>query len=345
MSSTRQAIKILRTAAAATSAAASTAFNLKFPVQAENQPAASQLMAVSACPTIAGFSVSFAIEYSQLCFGEILGRGAYGQVYAGTWQGRPVAIKHFDDVAHCLNESKTLEITRRQLLSDVVVRYDGYAEDRTHLFRPSYCIVTELLSEGSIWDFIKSYSGKDVPWGDCLEKLTSVAYACSKFHRIGMVHGDIKSRNIMLQKNNQVKFIDVGLTTFLEDAPSKKLGSVGTPSHMAPEVITNGEFSRKSDVYALGCLMFEFAVGEPPFAHSGWDVATVTAEVARGTRSSMTEEIPRDVAKLITLCWLQKAQDRPNMNTLHYKLSLLAAAERKAEQAAAKTATMSLRKL
>ncbi len=84
-------------------------------------------------------------------------------------------------------------------------------------------------------------------------------------HQKGVVHKDIKSQNILLSINNEVKITDFGIADILEDDMTKTQSLMGTPQYVAPEVLNKGESTHQTDIYSTGILLYELLIGHAPF--------------------------------------------------------------------------------
>lgn len=93
-----------------------------------------------------------------------------------------------------------------------------------------------------------------------------ILLALEYLHSLGKIHRDLKSQNILLNQNGEVKLTDFGVSTQLYSSFSRRNTTVGTPYWMAPEVIMNntGGHSFKADIWSLGCCIFELRNGKPP---------------------------------------------------------------------------------
>ena len=109
---------------------------------------------------------------------------------------------------------------------------------------------------------------------DILRYGIRIADALDHAHRRGVIHRDLKSANVMIGTDGQVKVLDFGLSRWLPDAAASEasaslatesLALAGTVNYMAPEVLLHGTADARSDVWSLGILLFELAAGEPPF--------------------------------------------------------------------------------
>ena len=93
-----------------------------------------------------------------------------------------------------------------------------------------------------------------------------VCFALQHAHDKGIVHRDIKPENILINKKRQPVVVDFGIAKAMRDSTLSQAGTfIGTPLYMSPEQIRGQELDGRSDIYSLGCLLYEMAVGKPPF--------------------------------------------------------------------------------
>ncbi|MFF3706572.1 ABC transporter substrate-binding protein [Streptomyces phaeochromogenes] len=128
-------------------------------------------------------------------------------------------------------------------------------------------LVMPLLSGRTVGELL---AGGPLPPERVAELAAQVCRALATAHRAGIVHRDIKPANVMLTDEGTVKVLDFGIAKFLDAAAGSRLTAttdspIGTLPYMAPERFTRGADDGRTDVYALGCTVYEMLTGAPPF--------------------------------------------------------------------------------
>jgi serine/threonine-protein kinase len=150
-----------------------------------------------------------------------------------------------------------------------------------------------------------------------------VASGLAHAHNRGIIHRDIKPQNILIDDYGRPKLADFGIARALDvtEATQTQTGSyLGTASYSSPEQLRGGEITPKSDVYSLGCTLYEAAVGEPPFSGSPIAVAnqqlTKSPPPPRARGATMSEP----VEALVLACLAKDPADRPDATYLQERL-------------------------
>ncbi|KAK6642659.1 hypothetical protein RUM43_004161 [Polyplax serrata] len=199
----------------------------------------------------------------------ILGKGGFGTVYKGTWKNTSVAIKRTRNSE--ANENHSVQI--QQILGELKM-LNSYRHDN---ILPLYgfsidgedpCLIYQYLPNGSLEDRLLCRHGtKPLSWHQRLNIATGTARGIQFLHTIGekpLIHGDIKSANILLDLNFEPKIGDFGLA---REGPYNhythmKVSRVhGTRPYLPDEFLRHKKFSTKVDTYSFGVVMFELATG------------------------------------------------------------------------------------
>jgi serine/threonine protein kinase len=231
-----------------------------------------------------------------------LGAGGMGVVYAAEHElmGKMAAVKlllpelsaNQEIVGRFFNEAKAATKIHHPGIVDV---YDfGY-----HVSGHAY-IVMEFLQGESLTDLLK----KGLQFGRVVDIAWQLASALGAAHKRGIVHRDVKPDNIFVVPDpatptgDRVKVLDFGIAKLTSDdnvSMKTRTGTVmGTPVYMSPEQCRgSGEIDHRSDIYAMGCIMYEMACGQPPFVRNGFG-ELITAHIIEEPEmvSSINPSVP-----------------------------------------------------
>ncbi|WP_291314492.1 Stk1 family PASTA domain-containing Ser/Thr kinase [Corynebacterium sp. UBA2622] len=203
--------------------------------------------------------------------GEPIGTGGMSDVYAAadTVLGRPVAVKMLKiDMARDENfrERFRREAQNSARLNhpNIVSVYDTGEVDINGVAVPF--IVMEIVHGRNLRDIVRE-DGPLTPRA-AAELLLPVTRALQASHDAGIIHRDIKPANIMVTNTGAVKVMDFGIARALDDSTSAMTQTsavIGTAQYLSPEQARGKPADGRSDVYALGCVMYEAVTGRPPF--------------------------------------------------------------------------------
>jgi len=209
-------------------------------------------------------------QLGKYCILEEIGRGGFATVYRAedSALGREVALKVLDpllmrDEAFVARFQREARAAASLEHPHIVPIYDVGASDE-RLF-----IAMRLVRGGSLAGVLAT-RGR-LPWEEALPILQQVSDALSYAHAEGVVHRDLKPDNILLDERSGAMLSDFGFarllgTTSLTQSISG--GIVGTPAYMAPEIWEDTEATPATDVYALGCVVYEMLTGKALFSGS-----------------------------------------------------------------------------
>jgi eukaryotic-like serine/threonine-protein kinase len=241
-----------------------------------------------------------------------LGQGGMATVYLAhdLKHDRDVAIKVLrDDVAASVGRDRFLrEIRLAAKLSHphILPLYDSGDAEGT-LFYVMPVVEGQSLRE-------RLDTQRQLPIADAVRIASEVAGALEHAHRVGIIHRDVKPENIMLQ-DGHVLVADFGIGKAISDTTSDTLTqvgmSVGTPAYMSPEQAVGEEVDGRSDLYSLGCVLYEMLVGEPPFTGPTMQAVIAKRFVQTPTDvAALREGVPRAVSRAVQQVLARVAVDR-----------------------------------
>ena len=173
-------------------------------------------------------------------------------------------------------------------------------------------IVCEYVSGGDLEAVLRRNDGP-LPLGRAIAIARDICRALTVAHKRGIVHRDIKPANIWLTEDGSAKLGDFGVATTIDRSRLTMAGTViGTAAYMAPEQALGGEATPRTDLYSLGCLLYEMVTSRPPFVADA-PMAVISQHVhAKPTPpSEHNPEIPRALDTLILKLLAKEQDERP----------------------------------
>ncbi|KAM2925300.1 hypothetical protein FF1_042828 [Malus domestica] len=261
------------------------------------------------------------ILWEDLQIGERIGIGSYGEVYHADWNGTEVAVKKFldqDFSGDALVQFKCeVEIMLRLRHPNVVLFMGAVTRP------PHFSILTEFLPRGSLYRLLHRPNSQ-LDERRRMRMALDVAKGMNYLHTSHptVVHRDLKSPNLLVDKNWNVKVCDFGLSRTKHHTYLSSKSTAGTPEWMAPEVLRNEPANEKCDVYSFGVILWELATCCIPW--KGLNPMQVVGAVGfQNRRLEIPEDIDPVVAEIIRDCWQIGPNLRPSFSQLMVRLRRL----------------------
>jgi serine/threonine protein kinase len=246
-----------------------------------------------------------------------LGRGSFGTVYSAhdPRDGGVIAVRLMQD---CLRNDRDKEIFLREveilakIEHETLVRFRGWVPpDEAN----PPAILTEFMPRGSLQSMMGGATNGRRSWGLGMPQTFIVLYGTAigmmVLHQNGVLHGNLKPSNILLNDNLEAKITDFGISNGIDPGASLlKSMSVGTLPYIAPEIFKESRYSWPSDVYAFGILVYILVTLMDPFPGES-DPLLIRRKVVQGERPTIPNGMRKNWRTLITKCWSQDPYDRP----------------------------------
>ncbi len=223
-----------------------------------------------------------------------LGHGAMGVVYKGKDPviDRPVAIKtiRFDRLyeEHEIQGLKERFFTEAQAAGGLshpnIVTIFDVGEDRGLSYITMEYVEGEVLSRYIVREHL-------LPVEEVLEIIAQVAEALDFAHQRKVIHRDIKPANIMRTSEGQIKVMDFGIAKIPSSTLTQAGSVLGTPSYMSPEQIRGEDLDGRSDLFSLGCVLYELLTGVKPFR--GATLAALSYQITHVNPLSASQQNPQ----------------------------------------------------
>ena len=252
------------------------------------------------------------ISFNQLGLGKKIGQGGFSEIFESQWLGIPVAVKVIFDpkITEDLLEEFNNEIEKLFILRHpYIIQLYGITDKETS---QKLAVITELAPKGSLFDYLhknpKTKNNLSLEFKNKITKqlICTMAY----IHSRGYVHRDLKTQNILLDKNLDMKMCDFGLTRSRSELNSGSGQFAGTPCYMAPELYERKYYDEKVDVFAFGTVVWEIYSQKVPYANC--ESSEIKQKVTKGEELYCSSIIPKQISNLINRCRSVKPQDRPS---------------------------------
>ncbi|XP_011504937.1 PREDICTED: mitogen-activated protein kinase kinase kinase 10 isoform X2 [Ceratosolen solmsi marchali] len=256
------------------------------------------------------------IDFEELKLEEVIGVGGFGKVYRGFWNKKEVAVKAARQDPD-EEPSVTLQNVRQEAKLFWLLKHENIVQlEGVCLKMPNMCLVMEYARGGSLNRIL---SGRKIRPDVLVDWAIQIARGMDYLHNkapISLIHRDLKSSNVLLSEpieNDDFQYKTLKITDFglaREVYKTTRMSAAGTYAWMAPEVIKKSTFSKASDVWSYGVLLWELLTGETPY--KGIDALAVAYGVAV---NKLTLPIPSTCPQpwrcLMEACWASDSHGRP----------------------------------
>ena len=245
---------------------------------------------------------------------KLLGKGTYGAVYK--------VIRKSDNEEYALKEVSLKALKKREredavnevrVLASIkhrnILRYCEAFLEGSNLY-----IVTEYAKGGDLHGKIKRYTAKRKSLAEktVWTYLLQLCSGLETLHKINIMHRDLKPKNIFLTAHNQIRLGDLGCAKVMKAGMART--QIGTPYYMSPEIWEHKSYNAASDMWALGCIVFEMCSGRPPFLAN--DMQGLARKVRFNASPTIGSAYSRDLASLVKRLLSKDPRNRPTAEAI-----------------------------
>ncbi|NWV92179.1 NEK3 kinase, partial [Machaerirhynchus nigripectus] len=244
---------------------------------------------------------------------KVLGEGSFG---------RALLVYHrISDQNYVMKEirlpksSSGVESSRKEavLLAKMkhpnIVAFKESFESDGHLY-----IVMEYCDNGDLMQKIKHQGGNLFPEDTILHWFVQMCLAVKHIHDKRVLHRDIKSKNVFLTQSGKVKLGDFGSARLLAHPMSYACTYVGTPYYVPPEIWESLPYNNKSDIWSLGCILYELCTLKHPFQANSWK--HLILKICKGSYDPLPSHYSYELHYLIKQMFKRNPQNRPSASTI-----------------------------
>ncbi|XP_074498783.1 protein-tyrosine kinase 6b [Sebastes fasciatus] len=268
-------------------------------------------------PDLSHFTVDeWELPKEEFTLEEELGSGYFASVYRGRW-------KNYINVAIKIIKSDS-ELNHREFHREVQILKSLRHRHLISLFAictasAPYYIITELMEKGSLLSFLRGPEGQNQDVASLVDMGAQVADGMSYLEEQNSIHRDLAARNVLVGEDYICKVADFGLARVIKEpfyiTEDKKIPYKWS----APEAISHGQFSNKTDVWSFGVLLYEIITcGSTPYP--AFSNQEAYQQVTSGYRMPCPAKCPDFLYKVMLKCWSTDPADRPDFKFLKNKL-------------------------
>eukprot|EP00249_Psilotum_nudum_P013568 c24402_g1_i1 orf=218-1354(-) len=287
------------------------------------------------------------IDLRKLELKNVIARGTFGTVYRGVFDGQDVAVKLLDWGEEATMTKAEIDSVRLAFQQEVAVwhkldhpnvtKFIGASMGNSDLRIPSHdqgsdsflhlasnvcCVIVEYLAGGTLKDFLIRHRRRKLTFKVVMQLALDLSRGLSYLHSCSIVHRDVKTENMILDKKMKVKIADFGVARVEAQNPQDMTGETGTLGYMAPEVLDGKPYNRKCDVYSFGICLWETYCCDMPYPDLSFADMT-SAVVRQNLRPEIPRCCPNSLSTIMKKCWDANPEKRPNMDEVVHMLEAI----------------------
>ncbi|XP_061864455.1 serine/threonine-protein kinase Nek4 isoform X3 [Colius striatus] len=255
------------------------------------------------------------MSLSAYCILRVVGKGSYGEVNLVRHQqdNQQYVIKKLN-LRYASSRVRKAAEQEAQLLSQLkhpnIVAYRESWQGEDGLLY----IVMGFCEGGDLYQKLQERKGELLPEKQVVEWFIQIAMALQYLHGKHILHRDLKTQNVFLTQANIIKVGDLGIARVLENQYDMASTVIGTPYYMSPELFSNKPYNYKSDVWALGCCVYEMATLKHAF--NAKDMNSLAYQIVKGKLPPMPKDYSPQLVEIVRTMLSKKPEERPSMKTI-----------------------------
>ncbi|XP_047409989.1 serine/threonine-protein kinase Nek5 isoform X2 [Sciurus carolinensis] len=246
---------------------------------------------------------------------KVIGEGAFGKAYLATEKsdGKHCVIKEINFAKMSIQDkeaSKKEVILLAKMKHPNIVTFFSSFQENSRLF-----IIMEYCDGGDLMKRIHRQRGVLFTENQILGWFVQISLGLKHIHDRKILHRDIKSQNIFLSKNGMVaKLGDFGIARVLNNSMELARTCVGTPYYLSPEICQNKPYNNKTDIWSLGCVLYELCTLKHPF--EGSNLHQLVLKICQAHFAPISPRFSHDLRSLIPQLFKVSPRDRPSINSI-----------------------------
>lgn len=256
---------------------------------------------------------------------ELLGQGTFGDAWLvrSTASHRKYVIKELKLIPNLSTEETEKTLNEVRILKECchvnIIRFKEsfVSSHSTSGTLQVLNIVMEYADAGDLQQCIKRHREvKKMYFAESQIRnwLIQIAFALNFLHGRNILHRDLKTQNVFMTSYQILKLGDFGISRTLKNANDFAMTSIGTPQYLSPEICKQQPYNHKSDIWSLGCVLYELAALQPAFPAR--DFPTLMENIVRGSYKPIPKEYTESLAELVKVLLRPAKERRPSAEQL-----------------------------
>ncbi|KAM9496392.1 serine/threonine-protein kinase Nek1 isoform 3-T4 [Clarias gariepinus] len=243
-----------------------------------------------------------------------IGEGSFGKaiLFKSREDGRQYVIKEIG-ISRMSNKERQESRKEVAVLANMshpnIVQYKESFEENGCLY-----IVMDYCEGGDLFKKINNQKGLLFPEEQILDWFVQICLALKHVHDRKILHRDIKSQNIFLTKDGTVQLGDFGIARVLNSTVELARTCIGTPYYLSPEICENKPYNNKSDIWALGCVLYEMCTLKHAF--EAGNMKNLVLNIIRGSYPPVSVHYSQDLRALLGLLFKRNPRERPSIGAI-----------------------------
>ena len=240
---------------------------------------------------------------------NLLGKGSFGIVYkVRRKRDKNIYVLKQIDISSLNSKHRNDAINEVTILSKldnpyIVKYYDSFIE------KNQLNIVMEYCEAGDLTTHMRGNMGRPLTENKIWKFTIQMCLGLDYLHSKKILHRDIKTMNIFLNKDENIRIGDLGVAKVLCESMNFAHTMVGTPYYLSPEMCEEKPYNEKSDIWALGCVIYELCTSKHPFDAN--NQGALILKIVRGRYASIPASYSTELTELVDLCLSRDYKKRP----------------------------------
>ena len=252
---------------------------------------------------------------------ELLGKGGFGEVFIADYNGRNAAAKVIRVIQETGNSQSKAFLTELGNMTRLSSPYTVHVYGAVTSQPDKFILVMELLSGGDLRTLLKSE--EKISYDKSFQIIGDICAGMDFLHSKNIIHGDLKSANVILDGSGRAKIADFGTSVFIQNTMSTGLATFTSSDKKtqmslawsAPEILDAVGSTFKSDVYSFGIVIWEIFSREIPWSTLQPKDVYIRV-VLKGLRPEIPKNVPGHFLKMMESCWKGEECDRPSFRSV-----------------------------